>query len=76
VTGHTKEHNVSETDPVSKMLCSLEYWTMDKVQKPSNPKCYTPSTEPFRINPIIKFFYMKLKNRPQIRKRNNRHVKQ
>jgi hypothetical protein len=20
----------------------LEHWTMDKVQKPSNPECYTP----------------------------------
>jgi hypothetical protein len=25
-----------ETDPVSEMLCSLQYWTMVKVQKPSN----------------------------------------
>jgi hypothetical protein len=31
------------------MLCSLEYQTMDKVRKPSNPECYTPSSEPFRI---------------------------
>jgi hypothetical protein len=30
------------------MLCSLEYWAMDKVQKPSNPACYTPSSGPFR----------------------------
>jgi hypothetical protein len=28
----------------------LEYLKMDKVQKPSNPKCYNPSSEPFRIN--------------------------
>jgi hypothetical protein len=27
-----------ETDPVSEMLCSLGYQTMDKVQKSSNPK--------------------------------------
>jgi hypothetical protein len=30
---NTKEHNVLETDPVSETLCSLEYLTMDKVQK-------------------------------------------
>jgi hypothetical protein len=30
----------------------LEYWTMDKVQKPSNPECYTPLSESFRINAI------------------------
>jgi hypothetical protein len=28
---------------------SLEYRTMEKVQKPSNSECYTPSSEPFRI---------------------------
>jgi hypothetical protein len=27
-----------EIDPVSKTLCLLEYWTMDKIQKPSNPE--------------------------------------
>jgi hypothetical protein len=27
-----------ETDPVSKILCSLEYKTMDKVQEPNNLK--------------------------------------
>jgi hypothetical protein len=31
-----------ETDPVSKTLCSLEYRTMGKVQKASNPEFYTP----------------------------------
>jgi hypothetical protein len=31
------------------LLWFLEYRTMDKVQKPSNPECYTPSSEPFRI---------------------------
>jgi hypothetical protein len=40
------------TDPVSETLCSLEYWTMDKVQKPSNLECYKPSSEPFRIYKI------------------------
>jgi hypothetical protein len=46
-----REHNVSETDPVSETLFSnfLEYWMMDKAQKPSNSKCYTPSSEPIRI---------------------------
>jgi hypothetical protein len=28
----------------------LEYWTMDKVQKPSNSECYTPSSEPLKIH--------------------------
>jgi hypothetical protein len=27
-----------EADPISEMLCSLEYWTMDKIQKLSNPQ--------------------------------------
>jgi hypothetical protein len=27
----------------------LEFWTMDKVQKPSGSECYTPSLEPFRF---------------------------
>jgi hypothetical protein len=27
----------------------LEFQTMDKVQKTSNPECHTPSSEPFRI---------------------------
>jgi hypothetical protein len=35
--------------PVSETLCSLEYLTIDKVQKPSNPNCHTPSSETFRI---------------------------
>jgi hypothetical protein len=42
-------HLRTERDPVSEMLCSLEYRAMDEVQKPSNPECYTPSSEPFRI---------------------------
>jgi hypothetical protein len=28
---------------------SGQYWTMDKVQKPINSECYTPSSEPIRI---------------------------
>jgi hypothetical protein len=27
-----------ETEPVSEMLCCLQYWMTDKVQKPSIPK--------------------------------------
>jgi hypothetical protein len=29
---------------------SLEYRPMEKVQKPSNSLCYTPSSEPFKIH--------------------------
>jgi hypothetical protein len=36
-------HLRTETYPVSETLCSLEYWTIGKVQKPSNTECYTPS---------------------------------
>jgi hypothetical protein len=36
--------------PVSKTLCSLEYWMMGKVWKLYSPKCYTPLSEPFRIH--------------------------
>jgi hypothetical protein len=45
----SKEHNFfSETDPVPDNSCSFEYRTMDKVQDPSNPECYTctSSSEP------------------------------
>jgi hypothetical protein len=42
-------HLRTETDPVSETSYSLEYQTMDKVQKPSNSVWYTPSSEPFRI---------------------------
>jgi hypothetical protein len=28
---------------------NINHWTMDKVQKPSNSECYTPSSEPFRF---------------------------
>jgi hypothetical protein len=42
-------HLRTETDPVSETSCSLEYQTMEKVQKPSNSVCYAPSSEPFRI---------------------------
>jgi hypothetical protein len=61
----TREHDVSETgsvgvplhmrketNPASETLCFfwfLEYRTMDKVRKPSNFECYTPSSEPFSI---------------------------
>jgi hypothetical protein len=34
---------------VSEKFCSLEYGTMDRVQKPSNPKCYTSSSQPLWI---------------------------
>jgi hypothetical protein len=36
-----------ETDPISETLCSLEHQTMEKVQKPTNSVCYTPSSESF-----------------------------
>jgi hypothetical protein len=36
-------HPRTETDPVPETLCSLEYRTVDKVQKPSNPECYRQS---------------------------------
>jgi hypothetical protein len=42
-------HLMTETDLVSETACLLEYRTMGKVQKPSDPECYTPSSEPFRI---------------------------
>jgi hypothetical protein len=31
---------------------------MDKVQKHSNPECYTPSSEPFRIYYVILLSYV------------------
>jgi hypothetical protein len=46
--GVSTPHLRTETAPVSE-ACFLEYWMMDKVHKPSNSKCYTPSSEPFII---------------------------
>jgi hypothetical protein len=43
------------TGLVSETLCSLECWTMDKVQKPSNPECYPPSSETFRFDLTVHF---------------------
>jgi hypothetical protein len=39
--------------PKRHVFYSLEYRTMEKVQKPSNSMCYTPLSEPFRIYKII-----------------------
>jgi hypothetical protein len=35
---------------VPETFCCLEYQTMAKVQKFSNLECYTPSSEPLRID--------------------------
>jgi hypothetical protein len=35
--------------PKRRVFHSLEYRTMEKVQKPDNSVCYTASSEPFRI---------------------------
>jgi hypothetical protein len=45
----TRPHLKAEKDPDAETLCSSEYRTMGKVQKPSNPECYTPSSKPSRI---------------------------
>jgi hypothetical protein len=42
-------HLLTERDPIPETLCCLEYQMMDKFQKPGNPKCYAPSSEPCRI---------------------------
>jgi hypothetical protein len=31
-------------------IASLGHWTMDKVQKPSNSECHTPTSEPFSFH--------------------------
>jgi hypothetical protein len=56
-------HLRTETDPVSETSCfySLDYRTIEKVQKPSNFVCYTPSPEPLEILynfTLICFVYM------------------
>lgn len=38
-------------------LYFLEYRPMEKVQKPSNPECYTQSSEPFRIYVKVVVFW-------------------
>jgi hypothetical protein len=47
----------TETDPVSETLWFLfvEIRTMDKVQKLNSNECYTPSSEPFRMNLFFNF---------------------
>jgi hypothetical protein len=44
-------HLKTEIDPVSETLFAsyLEFLTMEKVWKPSDSECYTPSSEPFRV---------------------------
>jgi hypothetical protein len=42
-------HLRTKKNPVSETSCSLEYQMMEKVPKPSNSVCYTPSSEPFSI---------------------------
>jgi hypothetical protein len=49
---NTKEHCISETDPVSETLCSFVFSRIpDDRQSPKsrNPECYTPLSEPFRF---------------------------
>jgi hypothetical protein len=48
-----------ETDPVSETLCYLDYQTMDKIQKPSNPECYTSSSESSRTLFLCPVFLFK-----------------
>jgi hypothetical protein len=43
----------TETDPFSETLCSLQYRTTDRVQKPSNPECPTSSWEPYTILSLV-----------------------
>jgi hypothetical protein len=45
-------HLRTEIDPVSETSCfySQEHRTTKKVQNSSNSVCYTPSSEPFKIN--------------------------
>jgi hypothetical protein len=42
-------HVTTETDPISETSCSLEYQTMDKVQKGSNPEWHALSSEDKRF---------------------------
>jgi hypothetical protein len=48
-----KEHDDSETGSVSILRSSsFNHRTMDKVQKPRNSLCYSPSSQPFRNDQI------------------------
>jgi hypothetical protein len=53
---HWTIHLNTETDHVAETSCSLEYRTIDRIQKLSNAECYTPSSEPFRIDMRITVF--------------------
>jgi hypothetical protein len=59
IVQHSEQHRVSEKAPVSKM-CSPEYHMMDKVQKHSNDKCFTPTSEPFRVYLILNVLHQLL----------------
>jgi hypothetical protein len=45
-------HLRMETDWVSETVCSLEYQTMDKLQKPGSFKCNLLSSEAFRTDDV------------------------
>jgi len=46
-------HLKTETDPVSKTFCFKKYWTVDKVQKLSNPN---------KTHNLCQYFYYKLRS--------------
>jgi hypothetical protein len=48
----TLDHLRTGTDPVSETLCSLEYRTMDNVQKPSNSEFVSGRTKVTLIDSI------------------------
>jgi hypothetical protein len=56
---YTRRQNSSVKDAVFETLCFLEYRSMGKLQKPSNPECYTSTLEPFRVNLIELVFEIK-----------------
>jgi hypothetical protein len=51
IVRYSAEHDVLETGSVSSVrkVVFSEYQTMNEVQKATNPECYTPSLELFRI---------------------------
>jgi hypothetical protein len=42
---YSKEYNILETGSISQTLCCVDYWAMDNIQTPSDPKCYTPPSD-------------------------------
>jgi hypothetical protein len=50
-------HLRTEADPASKNIVILDFWIMDKVQKPISSQCYISLSEHFRMQKIFGYTF-------------------